>query len=158
MEEKDEKNVAKQVYDDVVNQIAITFEKTYDEKTGLWKHGWDEKKRQIWADPATGRAAHAWGRAVGWYMVALVDSLELLPQEMDGYTEILRIFRTLSQKLLSIREDGVWLQVLDCPGRAGNYPESSASCLICYALLKGTRLGYLPKETGIEVILPSYSA
>ena len=38
------------------------------------------------------------------------DSLELLPEDTDGYAEILHIFRTLSQKLLSIRENGVWLQ------------------------------------------------
>lgn len=135
---------------DAAKQLILAYRHTLNPETGLPCHGWDEMRQQIWADPATGRSAHAWGRAVGWYMVALADSLELLPEDTDGYAEILHIFRTLSQKLLSIRENGVWLQVLDCPGRTGNYPESSASCLICYALLKGARLGWLPKETGVE--------
>ena len=135
---------------DAAKQLILAYRHTLNPETGLPHHGWDEKRVQIWADPKTGRAAHAWGRAVGWYMVALVDSLELLPADLPEYQEVLDIFRTLAQKLLSIREDGVWLQVLDCPGKTGNYPESSASCLICYALLKGARLGYLPKEAAAE--------
>ena len=136
--------------DDAANQLILAYRHTLNPKTGLPCHGWDEKKQQIWADPVTGRASHAWGRAVGWYMVALVDSLELLPKENKHFQEVLGIFQTLSEKLLSIRRDGVWLQVLDCPGRLGNYAESSGSCLIAYALLKGARLGLLPKAYGAE--------
>lgn len=135
---------------DAAKQLVLAWRHTLNPETGLPCHGWDEKKQQIWADPITGRAPHAWGRAVGWYMVALADSLELLPKTNAFYGEVLDIFKTLSQKLLSIRQDGVWLQVLDCPGRLGNYQESSASCLICYAILKGARLGYLPGECGKE--------
>ena len=135
---------------DAAKQLVLAWRHTLNPETGLPCHGWDEKKQQIWADPETGRAPHAWGRAVGWYIAALVDSLELLPKTNALYAEVSEIFRTLSQKLLSIRQDGVWLQVLDCPGRLGNYAESSASCLICYAILKGARLGYLPGECGKE--------
>ena len=135
---------------DAAKQLILAYRHTLDPDTGLPCHGWDEKKRQIWADPETGRAAHAWGRAVGWYMTALADSLELLPKENDHFGNVLEIFRELSEKLLSVRQDGVWLQVLDCPGRVGNYPESSASCLITYAILKGARLGLLPGDNGRE--------
>ncbi len=135
---------------DAAKQLVLAWKHTLNPDTGLPCHGWDEKKQQIWAGPVTGRAPHAWGRAVGWYMTALVDGLELLPKTNALYAEVSEIFKTLSQKLLSIRQDGVWLQVLDCPGRLGNYPESSASCLICYALLKGARLGYLPGGYGKE--------
>lgn len=135
---------------EAAKQLILAYRHTLNPETGLPCHGWDEKKQQIWADPVTGRSAHAWGRAVGWYMVALADSLEWMPRETEGYGEVLEIFNALSQKLLSIREDGVWLQVLDCPGRMGNYPESSGSCMIAYALLKGARLGLLPREYGPE--------
>lgn len=135
---------------DAAKQLILAYRHTLDPDTGLPCHGWDEKKQQIWADPQTGRAAHAWGRAVGWYMAALADSLELLPKDNDHFGNVLEIFKELSQKLLSVRQDGVWLQVLDCPGRMGNYPESSGSCLITYAILKGARLGLLPGENGQE--------
>ena len=136
--------------EDAANQLLLAYRHTLNPATGLPCHGWDEQKQQIWADPETGRAAHAWGRAVGWYMVALADSLALLPRENRFYGEVLAIFRELSEKLLAIREDGVWLQVLDCPGRTGNYPESSGSCMIAYALMKGSRLGLLPAACGEE--------
>ncbi len=135
---------------DAAMQLILAYRHTLDPETGLPCHGWDEKKQQIWADPQTGRAAHAWGRAVGWYMTALIDSLELLPKENVHYREVLDIFRSLSKMLLAIRQDGVWLQVMDCPGRLGNYPESSGSCLVTYAILKGYRLGLLPRECGLE--------
>ena len=136
--------------DDAANQLILAYRHTLNPATGLPCHGWDEKKRQNWADPETGRAAHAWGRAVGWYMVALADSLDLLPREHRLYGDVLAIFRELSGRLLSIREEGVWLQVLDCPGRPGNYLESSGSCMIDYALLKGARLRLLPEDCGAE--------
>ena len=136
--------------EDAANQLILAYRHTLNPETGLPCHGWDEKKAQPWADPETGRAAHAWGRAVGWYMVALADSLELLPRENRHYDEVKGIFRELSEKLLSIRQEGVWLQVLDCPGRAGNYLESSGSCMIAYALMKGARLGLLPAEYALE--------
>ena len=136
--------------EDAALQLVLAWKHTLDPDTGLPCHGWDEKRTQIWADPKTGRSAHAWGRAVGWYMVALVDSLELMEEDNRYYGDVLSIFRELSCTLLANREEGVWLQVLDQRGRPGNYLESSGSCLICYALLKGVRLGLLPSEYGTE--------
>ncbi len=135
---------------DAANQLILAWRHTLNPETGLPVHGWDESRASRWADPETGRSAHAWGRALGWYMTALSDSLALLPPETPEYGEVLEIFRTLSERLLARRWEGVWLQVIDCPGRAGNYPESSGSCLICHALLKGARLGLLPVEYGAE--------
>ena len=135
---------------DAARQLILAFRHTVDPATGLPCHGWDEKRVQPWADPVTGRSAHAWGRAVGWYMTALADSLPLLPRDLPEYPEVLDIYRTLSERLLSIRRDGVWLQVLDAPDRLGNYKESSGSCLIVYALLRGAREGLLPAYMGDE--------
>ena len=135
---------------DAARQLLLAWEHTLNPETGLPCHGWDEKKEQIWADPETGRSAHAWGRALGWYMTALADSLALLPENHGLWKSVKDVFATLSGTLLGIREEGVWLQVPDAPGRAGNYPESSGSCLIVYALLKGVRLGFLPEAFGKE--------
>ena len=136
--------------EDAARQLILVYRHTLDPDTGLPCHAWDESRSEVWPDPVTGRSAHAWGRAAGWYIVALADCLELLPEDTKGYGEAKDIFNELSRKLLSVREDGVWLQVLDCPGRIGNYHESSGSCMIDYALLKGARLGLLPKEFGEE--------
>jgi len=50
--------------------------------------------------------------------------------------------------MLEVRVDGAWLQVMDCPGREGNYLESSGSCLMTCAILKAARLGAVPAEMG----------
>lgn len=135
---------------DAARQLILAYRHTLNPGTGLPCHGWDEAKKQIWANPVTGRAVHAWGRAVGWYMTALADSLGMLPLGNVHYPEVFDIFNGLSEILLSERQKRVWLQVLDCPDRLGNYLESSGSCLIDYALLQGARLGLLPKEFGKE--------
>ena len=135
---------------DASRQLILAYEHTLDPDTGLLCHGWDEKRVQIWADPVTGRARHIWGRAMGWYMTALIDSIDLLRKDQPDISMLEEIFVRLSKRLLSARKDGVWMQVLDCPDRIGNYAESSGSCLIDYALLKGARLGLLSGSDALE--------
>ena len=66
-------------YDDVARQFALVKKHLYDAKSGLYYHGWDAKKIQAWANPKTGTSSNFWGRAVGWYAMALVDTLDYLP-------------------------------------------------------------------------------
>lgn len=133
---------------DAARQLTLAYTHTYEPRTGLNHHAWDESRAQRWADPETGRAAHAWGRAVGWYMLGLMDVLELLPPSHACYAPLRDIFAALAGRMLEVRVDGAWLQVMDCPGREGNYLESSASCLMTCALLKAARLGVIPAEMG----------
>ncbi len=133
---------------DVVRQLLLADTHTHDARTGLNRHAWDGSRAMDWADPLTGQSPHAWGRAMGWYMVALADVLELLPAGHPSHPELQALFERMARVLLSIRYDGVWLQVPDCPDRPENYPESSASCMIVYALLKGARLCHLPEDIG----------
>ncbi len=133
---------------DAAKQLRLAYEHTFDPATGLNHHAWDESRAQLWADPETGRAAHAWGRAVGWYMLGLADTLALLPKEHPEYAGLQEIFLRLSRRMLEIRDGGVWLQVLDCPGREGNYREASGSCLMVCAMLKAARLGIVPADVG----------
>ena len=135
---------------DVTWQLRLAYERTLNPATGLNCHGWDAARRQNWADPVSGRSTHAWGRAAGWYMMALADVLELLPENAADRGALTDILKALAERLLSARQDGVWQQVLDCPGRAGNYAESSGSSMIVYALLKGARLGLLSATVGQE--------
>ncbi len=134
---------------DAVHQLKLAHDHTWDPETRLNRHAWDESRAQAWADPETGRASHAWGRAVGWYMLALADVLALLPKEHPSHGELRNVFAHLAERMLALRDGGVWLQVLDCPGRAGNYREASASCLMAAAMLKMARLGYVSAQVGV---------
>jgi unsaturated rhamnogalacturonyl hydrolase len=136
------------VAEDVVKQFLIVGKHTYDASTRLYRHAWDESLKQFWADPVTGCSRHAWGRANGWFMMAMVDVLALVPEQTAGRDSLLSMFRTLSETLLEYRDDasGMWYQVLDSPKREGNYVESSCSAMFTYAFLKGSRLGLLDEK------------
>ncbi len=134
--------------DDVTRQFLICANHTRDEATGLLYHAWDEKKQQPWADKATGLSPNFWGRSLGWFVMALVDVLEILPTEHAHYGELTRI---LNDTLTAIRryqdvETGVWYQVIDQGDRKGNYLEASATAMFVYAMAKGIRLGVLSSE------------
>jgi unsaturated rhamnogalacturonyl hydrolase len=119
-----------------------------DKKTGLYYHGWDESKSQKWADPLTGTSPSFWGRAMGWYLMALVDVLDYFPESNSQRDELLRIFRELSSSLLKYRaaDSKLWYQVINKGKEKGNYIETSASSMFIYAFAKGSNKGYLPNN------------
>ena len=149
---------------DVVKQFVIVNKHTYDSKTGLNYHGWDEQKQQAWANKVTGCSPNFWGRAMGWYAMGLVDALSILPAKQEGRADVLAIFKQVASgiKKYQDKQTGVWYQVLDQKGREGNYLEATASSMFVYALLKGVRLGYLNKsyqqvaERGYQGILKQF--
>ena len=135
-------------FDDIALQIILMEEKSRDAKTGLLYHGWDESKVQRWADPQTGTSPNFWGRAMGWYAMAIVDVLDYLPQSHPKRQEIIQILDrlTISIEKYQDKETGLWYQVLDKPKAEGNYLESSASSMFVYAIAKAVNKGYLDKS------------
>lgn len=131
--------------DDVINQFLTIQKHTYNPEVGLNYHGWDESREQKWANPKTGCSPHFWGRAMGWYAMALVDVLDYIPENHAGRKKIITILNTVAEgiKKHQDQETGLWHQVLNLPGRKGNYLEASASSMFVYALLKAARLGYI---------------
>ena len=136
------------IFDDVVNQFVIIHKHTYNPVIGLNYHAWDESNTQKWADPQTGCSPNFWGRAMGWYAVALVDVLDYLPKDHAGRATILKI---LNEVVVGIKKyqdpkTGLWYQVLDQGQREGNYLEATASSMFTYALLKASRMGYIGND------------
>jgi unsaturated rhamnogalacturonyl hydrolase len=135
-------------FDDITKQFILMEKHSRDAKTGLLYHGWDESKQQKWANKTTGQSPNFWGRAMGWYGMALVDVLEYLPENHPQRKELLAILNRFAAAVQKYEDpkSGVWYQVLDKANEKGNYLESSASSMFVYALAKGTRLGYLPEK------------
>lgn len=132
-------------FDEVALQITLIYEKTLDENTGLLYHAWDESREQQWADPETGQSPNFWSRSMGWYLMAIVDVLDYLPEEHPQHQEIIEILQKTCNALVKVRDKstGVWYQVLDRAGDEGNYPEASGSAMYVYAFAKGAKKGYL---------------
>jgi unsaturated rhamnogalacturonyl hydrolase len=135
-------------FDDVAHQIITIEEHTRDPDTGLLYHAWDESKSQKWADPHTGCSPRFWGRALGWYAMAIVDVLDYLPEDHTRRAQIIAIFQAAMNAVARVQDpaSGVWYQVLDQRDRPGNYLESSASCMFVYAMARAVRKGILGDE------------
>jgi unsaturated rhamnogalacturonyl hydrolase len=132
-------------FDDVVTQFVLMEQHARDPVTGLLSHGWDESRAQKWADPKTGRSPAFWGRAMGWYAMGLVETLDFLPANHPRRGELLAILGRLAAAITRVQDPktGVWWQVVDQPGRGDNYLEASVSTMFTFVLLKSSRLGYI---------------
>ena len=141
-------NPVTSIYDDAVNQLKITYQRTLDPKTGLNRHAYDETRKTFWADKATGLSQHCWGRAQGWYTMALIEVLDALPEDYVRRSEVIDLLKSDFDAILKWqdKDSGVWYQVMDSPGREGNYLESTCSAMFTYALLKAYRKGYVGEK------------
>lgn len=135
-------------FNDIIHQFTLIEKNTRDNKTGLLYHAWDESREQKWADPVTGRSPNFWGRAMGWYSMAIVDVLEILPESYHKKVELKKILDRLAEAIVKYKDQktNIWYQVVDQGDREGNYLEASASSMFAYALAKGANEGYLDKE------------
>lgn len=130
----------KDLVDDALAQLSTAMELTYVEETKLYAHAYDEACKQPWCDPQTGLTRAHWARAVGWLAMALVDIAELVGPEK--FVPIKERASALFVEIEHWRQaDGMWLQVMDQPELDGNWGESSASAMFCYALLRAKQLG-----------------
>ena len=137
-----------EIFDDVFHQIAIFDRQTRDPESGLIYHAWDSANKQKWANPETGCSSHFWGRAMGWFMMAIPDILDYFPKDNPQRVMVVQLFQKTANAVVSVQDEssGVWYQILDQGDRPGNFLEASASCMFVYGLAKGVRMGYLPSS------------
>ncbi|MBO4518680.1 MAG: glycoside hydrolase family 88 protein [Paludibacteraceae bacterium] len=136
-----------EAWSDIANQFLIIDAHTR-KANGLNHHGWDESRQMGWSDSITGCSPETWGRAEGWYVMALCDVLELMPADQPGREALTAILNRVMEALMKVqdKETHLWYQVPDRAAEEGNYLESTCSAMYCYAMAKGARLGLLPKS------------
>lgn len=139
-------------YADIARQFDLMFQNTLQEEgaanyTGLLYHGYDYSHTASWASTDRGHSPEVWDRAMGWYMMALVDILEIYPKDKSIFLEHLN---TLVPRVRDAADpdSGAWWLVITQPRRAGNYFESSGPAMFVYAMLKAVRLGYVADRNG----------
>lgn len=132
---------------EAVNEFSIARSRLRDAKSGLYYHAWDESGEQEWADAETGRSPHFWARGLGWYAMALVDMLDVIPlEEVELRRPLLEMIPELADSLIAFQDEtGTWFQVMDMPNEPGNYRESSGTAMFTYFLAKALNKGYLPE-------------
>jgi len=147
------------LFEDVAKQIVLMDRHSYDPATGLFWHAWDESHSQSWANPKTGFSPNFWSRAIGWYGMAIVDSLDYLPVSQPEIDEIVNILKRLADGAVKWQDpkSGVWWQMTALGAKEGNYLEGSGSAMFVYTLAKGVNKGYLPREKYLPAILKGYT-
>lgn len=151
------RNSRPQDYADVVKQFLLAAKHTYDPKTKLYRHATDVSRKERWGDPVTGQSAHSWGRAMGWYAMAIVDALDFIPKHEAGRDSMLVILNNIAEQVTRIQDSktGLWYQVLDRSGDEGNYLESTCSTMFIYTLFKAVRMEYIDKSY-LDVAIKGY--
>jgi unsaturated rhamnogalacturonyl hydrolase len=146
------------LFDDVANQILLMDRHSYDPATGLFWHAWDESQSQSWADPKTGFSPNFWSRAIGWYGMAMVDTLDFFPVDRPQIDEIVNVLKRLADGVVKWQDpkSGVWWQLTALGDQQDNYLEASGSAMFVYTLAKGVNKGYLPREKYLPAILKGY--
>ncbi|MBK8905817.1 MAG: glycoside hydrolase family 88 protein [Anaerolineaceae bacterium] len=137
-----------EAFDDVAFQFLTVEKHTRDPQTGLLFHAWDESRQMPWANKETGCSPHFWNRAIGWYVMALVDVLDIFPSSHPARPQFLTILERTLTAVTRYQDPttGLWWQVLDQNDRPGNYLEASGSCMFVYAMAKGVRQGILRQD------------
>jgi unsaturated rhamnogalacturonyl hydrolase len=135
-----------EIFDDIIHNVVLIEKQTRDPETGLLYHAWDESKQQRWCNPETGCSLYFWSRAVGWFIMAVVDILDYLPENHEKRQILVEILNRTVEAVVKVQDEasGLWYQILDLPDRKGNYLEASGSTMFVYGIAKGVRLGYLP--------------
>ncbi|MES2393563.1 MAG: DUF4350 domain-containing protein [Acidobacteriota bacterium] len=136
--------------DGVATQLLLMDAHMRDRQTGLLKHGWDASGKMPWANKKTGLSPEVWSRAMGWYVMGLVDVLEQMPASDPQRAALEGAARRALEAVAHYQDSatGLWWQVMDKGAEKGNFLESSASCMFVYALAKGVREGLIPAALG----------
>lgn len=136
-------------YTDIINQFKNVRKFLFHEEKKLYFHAYDESRTRIWANPETGCSPNFWLRSMGWYLMALIDTFDKTSDQIYEHYIILKdLFKEAMNGILKYQdaETKLFYQLIDLPELTGNYPETSGSIMVAYALLKGCRLNALLKE------------
>lgn len=155
-----EREYGKKDYTDTIRQFQNVRRLLFNPEKSLYYHGYDESRARLWADKETGLSANFWLRAMGWYLIALIDTIDEMREPEFENTRILsEIFCEAVDGILKYQDpkSKLFYQVIDKVQVSGNYLETSGSAMVACALIKGSRLNVLERSTyairGEEILM-----
>lgn len=138
-------NDSKYTEDEAVRQLLVYDNHLKAPHRGLLYHAYDESGKASWADPRTHHSAYFWCRAIGWYGMATIDTLDVLPKDYPGRRQLIAIVRKLVKDLAHEQDPqtGLWYQIVDKPTLQGNWTETSSSAMYTYIIDVAVKRGYV---------------
>lgn len=134
--------------DEAVKQLLIYAKHLNDPPSGLMYHAYDESGQQPWAQPVTHHSSFFWCRAIGWYGMALIEVLEVLPHHHPQRNDLIQLVRQLAGAYAKYQDKtaGRWYEVVDKATTPGNWLETSSSSMYTYTLSRAMERGYIGKH------------
>jgi unsaturated rhamnogalacturonyl hydrolase len=144
------------LYTEAANQI-ITYASHLQDDSGLLFHAYDEDGSSSWADPVTHHSPFFWGRSMGWFGMAIIEILEIIPENHPKRSKLIEILSDLIEGLSNVQDEetGLWYQVVDKGDSLGNWLESSCSCMYSYFTARAVEKGYID-STYLEMASRAY--
>jgi unsaturated rhamnogalacturonyl hydrolase len=136
------------VNDEATKQLLVYIKHLNDPASGLMWHAYDESGRQGWADPVTHHSSFFWCRAIGWFGMALIEVLEVLPHHHPHRQELIKQVVQLTHAYAKYQDSatGLWYEIVDRGTTPGNWLETSSSSMFSYTLYTAVRRKYIPKK------------
>jgi rhamnogalacturonyl hydrolase YesR len=135
-------------YDDAVKQILQFSQRMFNKNLGIYMHGWVQDMNP--------HPEFHWGRANGWAIMAMVELLDVLPENHPGRNAILDQLQAHAKGLASFQSDkGFWHQLLD---RNDSYLETSATAIYAYCIAHAINKGWLDAKAYSSMCILAWNA
>ncbi|MFI1773427.1 glycoside hydrolase family 88/105 protein [Thalassobellus citreus] len=135
-------------FDDAVKQVRQFSERMFNTENNLYMHGWVQAMDE--------HPEFHWARANGWAVMTLVELLEVLPKNHEGYNDVLKQLQAHIKGLVKYQDGtGFWHQLID---RNDTYLETSATAIYAYAITKAINRGYIEKMVYSPIALLAWNA
>jgi len=130
---------------ETARQLEVYFSHLRDNGLNLLRHAYNQDKDTSWADPVTGQSPIPWCRAMGWFGMATIEVLEILPATHPRRQALIDIIRFLAVGWERNQDphSGRWFQVVNRGDRSDNWTETSCSSMYTYVLSRGVERSYI---------------
>lgn len=139
----------KEGYPDIISQYKNVRKNIFNEEKELYYHAFDESREIFWADKVTGLSENFWLRAIGWFQMSIIETMQEMPKAVyENYNDLQLIFKESIKGILKYQDSKskLFYQVVDHPEVEGNYLETSGSAMIAASILKACRMRVLLSE------------
>ena len=138
----------KKYFDEAVKQIKLFSDRMFNEKKGLYMHGWV-------ADMDVHPEFH-WARANGWALLTKIEVLKVLPESHPGRAMIMDLLQKHVRGLAALQSgSGFWHQLLD---KNDSYLETSATAIYAYCIAAAVNEGWINEKAHAPMAILAWNA
>lgn len=138
----------KKYYDDAVKQVLQFSQRMFNKNLNVYMHGWVEEM--------TDHPEFHWARANGWAMMAMVELLDVLPENYPKRDLVLSQLQLQVKGISSYQSgEGFWHQLVD---RTDSYLETSATAIYAYCMARAINKGWIDAKAYAPVCMLAWNA